>query len=212
MQLLAATPIIDPIPPTLLERELTSGRLVRRWNGLDIYILKGVEAPHVLDEIGRIREIEFRREGGGTGRDKDVDAFDLGDAPYWQIVTWDPAGREIVSTYRYLLGSEALARKGPEALATYELFDFSDEFIQHYLPYTIELGRSVVNRQAKKKRLGLWAAWLGLGAIITEHPKVAYFFGKITIPPSYPQDARDMLCAFWKHVLPGRSHGSLRSF
>jgi hypothetical protein len=206
MQPIAASPVIDPISPTLLERDLTPDRLARRWNGLDIYILKGLDVPHVLDEIGRIREIEFRREGGGTGRDKDVDTFDLGDVSYWQIVTWDPIEREIVSTYRYLIGSEALQQKGPEAFATYELFDFSDEFICRYLPYTIELGRSVVNRQAKKKRLGLWAAWLGLGVIITEYPEMDYFFGKVTIPPSYPEDARDLLCNFWECVLPGQSH------
>ena len=206
MQPIAPAPVIAPISPTLLERELTPSCLARQWNGLDIYILQGANAPHVLDEIGRIREIEFRREGGGTGHDKDVDAFDLGDAAYWQIVTWDPLEREIVSTYRYLIGAAALRRQGPQAFATYELFEFSDEFIGRYLPYAIELGRSVVNRQAKKKRLGLWAAWLGLGVLIAEYPTMSYFVGKVTIPPSYPQEARDMLCEFWACVLPGRPH------
>ena len=117
-----------------------------------------------------------------------------------------PVEREIVSTYRYLIGSEALRKQGPQAFATYELFEFSDEFIDRYLPYAIELGRSVVNRQAKKKRLGLWAAWLGLGVLIVEYPTMAYFVGKVTIPPSYPQAAQDMLCDFWACVLPGRSH------
>ena len=69
-------PVIEPVAPAALERELTSERLVRRFKGLEVYVLDAKQAPAVMEEIGRIRELEFRSESGGTGQCKDIDAFD----------------------------------------------------------------------------------------------------------------------------------------
>ncbi len=206
IQAMSHEPVIDPVSWTRLERELVPKRLARRWNGLEIYILDGSFTPHVMDEIGRIREVEFRREGNGTGKAKDIDAFDRGPVPYLQIVSWDPDAKEIVAMYRYQTGARALDHLGPEALATHELFQFSDPFIRDYLPYTIELGRSVVNRDAKKKRFGLWSIWSGLGVVIAELSEMQFFFGKLTITSSYPPEVRQVLFDFCHCVLPGRPH------
>ena len=71
--------IIDPIPKETLLKELTMDRFIRKTNNgkNEIYILNAFNAPNVVREIGRLREISFRDTGGGTGLDCDLDRFDL---------------------------------------------------------------------------------------------------------------------------------------
>ncbi len=77
--------------------------------------------------------------------------------------------------YRYIIG----AGIQPERLATYPIFRFSDSFLQDYMPFTIELGRSFVNPITKhRNESGLYALdnlWDGLGALIVRHPCMKYF-------------------------------------
>lgn len=188
--------IIQPIPASALCDELTPDRLLRVYKGLQVYIVTAHEAPHVMAEVGRIREVEFRQEGGGTGQAKDIDEFDTGEAPYRQLVVWDPEAQEIVAMYRYILCRDAVYPGGAISLATAEIFTFSERFQQDYLPYAIELGRSVVNRSAKRAFLGLWAVWCGLGALVREYSEMRYFFGKVTMYPTYNTRARDILLHF----------------
>ncbi len=188
--------IITAIDKRALEAELTPERLVRQFQGLSVFMVTAQNAPNVMDEIGRIREVEFRREGGGTAKEKDIDQYDTGEVPYRQLVAWDPKEREIVAMYRYILCRNAIGRDGEIFLATHRLFSFSEKFIQEILPYTIELGRSVVNRNAKKCLHGLYVVWSGLAALVSEYGEMRYFFGKTTMYESYPAIARDMLLSF----------------
>ncbi len=193
---MATAAIIPPISKSLLIAELSSSKLVRTFQGLEVYNLTAAEAPHVMEEIGRIRELGFRSCGGGTGQAKDLDRFDLGTVPYHQLIVWDPQAQEIVALFRYLLGRDALQPSGEISLATAQLFTFSPTFQQDYLPYTLELGRVVVNPHAQKRRWGLFAAWSGLGALVREYPALRYFFAKMTIFPHYHPTAHDILLWF----------------
>ena len=71
--------IIEAVDRSLIEKELTPERFVRRTNsgGNDIYIVTYQNSPNVTREIGRLREITFRDAGGGTGLDCDLDEFDV---------------------------------------------------------------------------------------------------------------------------------------
>jgi len=188
--------IIPAVDKEALEAELSPDRLVRRYKGLEVYIVTAHNAPHVMDEIGRIREIEFRKEGGGTAQEKDVDHYDTGDIPYKQIVAWDGQEREIVAMYRYILCRDAVITPDDIKLATYRLFHFSDRFKRQVLPQTIELGRSVVNRSAKRALYVLYFIWCGLAALVCEYPDIGYFFGKTTLYDTYNVEARDTLLYF----------------
>jgi hypothetical protein len=157
-----------------------------------------------MEEVGRIREIEFRAEGGGTGKALDIDDFDLAKPGYYQIVAWDPQEQDMVAMYRFTLGYWATQRGSLEELATYKLFSFSQDFRDNVLPETLELGRSVVNRQAKKRIVGLFAIWSGLGAIIREYPELEYCFGKVTTYPPMGQESRDLLLTFLQEYFPGK--------
>jgi hypothetical protein len=198
--------IIAAVDKEALEAELTSDRLVRCFKGLEVYIVTAQNAPNAMDEIGRIREIEFRKEGGGTAKEKDIDQFDTGKIPYKQLLVWDPVEREIVAMYRYILCRDAVRSDGEIPLATHRLFTFSERFIEEYLPYTIELGRSVVNRNAKKSLYGLYVIWSGLAALVSEYSEMKYFFGKTTTFEYYPARARDLLFSFINLYFGDKEH------
>ena len=200
--------IIKPVDKELLKKELTPERQLRMTNKShnEIYIVDVHNAPNVLQEIGRLREIVFREAGGGTGKPVDLDEFDTCENCYKQLIVWNPEEEEIIGGYRYLLGSDVeFDSNGQPILATSHMFHFSEKFIKDYLPWTIELGRSFVsleyqntNKNGSKSLFALDNLWGGLGALTVIQPDVKYFFGKMTMYPSYIRKGRDMILYFLK--------------
>ena len=199
--------IIAPIDKEVLKSELTEDKRLRFTNksNNEIYIVTWKNAPNVLKEIGRLREIAFRAAGGGTGKSMDLDEYDLMENPYQQLIVWDPEAEEILGGYRYLLGDEVeFDADGKPLLATAHMFNFSEKFLKDYLPTTIEFGRSFVTLEYQSTRAGskgLFALdnlWDGLGALTVVMPQVKYFFGKMTMYPSYNRFGRDMILYFLK--------------
>lgn len=183
------------------ERQL---RMTNKSNN-EIYIITAHDSPNVMREIGRLREIAFREAGGGTGKEVDIDEFDTCENCYKQLIVWNPEAREIIGGYRYLVGSDwQLGPDGQPRLATSHMFHFSEKFLKEYMPYTIELGRSFVSLEYQSSRMGaksLFALdnlWDGLGALTVIKPGVKYFFGKMTMYPSYIRRGRDMILYFLK--------------
>ena len=199
--------IIQPIAKEILKSELTPARQLRMTNKShnEIYAITAHNAPNVMKEIGRLREVVFREAGGGTGKDMDIDEFDTCDNCYKQLIVWNPEAEEIIGGYRYLEGTAwDLDEKGQPILATSHMFHFSEKFIEEYMPYTIELGRSFVSLPYQSSKMGaksLFALdnlWDGLGALTVIKPNVKYFFGKMTMYPSYIRKGRDMILYFLK--------------
>lgn len=199
--------IIAPISKELLKSELTEDKRLRHTNksNNDIYIVTAHNAPNVMKEIGRLREIAFRAGGGGTGLSMDIDEYDIMENPYRQLIVWNPESEEIIGGYRYLLGTDVrMDEHGHPILATAHMFNFSQEFLTDYLPQTIELGRSFVTLEYQSTRSdakGIFALdnlWDGLGALTVLKPDVKYFFGKMTMYPSFNRRGRDMILYFLK--------------
>ena len=200
-------PVITPVDRKLIEQELSSDKFIchTRKGGNTIFEVTAHNAPTTMLEIGRLREISFRLSGGGTGKSADIDEFDTSSiAPYKQLLVWDPKDREILGGYRYIV----CTGKQVSSLATQEIFDFSDRFKEQYLPITVELGRSFVqpNYQSTNiKRKGLYALdnlWDGLGALVIRYPHIKYFFGKVTMYPSFNIGARNLLLNFLNKYFP----------
>lgn len=197
--------IIKPVDKELLKSELTPDKQLRMTNKSHnkIYVITAHNAPNVMKEIGRLREIAFREAGGGTGKSMDIDEFDTMDNCYKQLIVWNPEAEEIIGGYRYLLGTDVeVDEKGQPVLATSHMFHFSEKFMKEYMPQTIELGRSFVSVEYQSSRMGsksLFALdnlWDGLGALTVVMPNVKYFFGKMTMYPSYVRRGRDMILYF----------------
>ncbi len=197
--------IIAPVSKELLKAELTEDKRLRMTNRShnQIYIVTAQDAPNTMREIGRLREIAFRVAGGGTGKSMDIDEYDVMENPYKQLIVWNPEAEEILGGYRYILGTDVrFDEKGAPILATAHMFNFSEKFLKEYLPTTIELGRSFVTLEYQSTRAdskGLFALdnlWDGLGALTVVMPNVKYFFGKVTMYPSYHRGGRDMILYF----------------
>jgi hypothetical protein len=197
--------IIDPIDIRILKSELTRKKKLRNTNkgGNEIYVVTWQDSPNVVKEIGRLREIAFRSSGGGSGLSMDLDEFDTMDNPYRQLIVWDPDAEAILGGYRYILGPDIrLDGNGQPILATSHMFRFSEKFIKEYLPYTIELGRSFVSPEYQSSKAGAKALfaldnlWDGLGALMIKKPGMRYFFGKMTMYPSFDKYGRDLILHF----------------
>lgn len=194
-------PIIQPVDRKLLIKELTATKYIRttRKGGNELYEVTYQDSPNIMREIGRLRELSFRTSGGGTGKDCDIDEFDTDPKfAYKQLIVWDPDNQEIIGGYRYILCGGLPIEK----LATKELFVYSEEFVNDYLPFTIELGRSFIqpNYQSmnlrRKSLYSLDNLWDGLGALMIKYNNYKYFFGKVTMYSSYNLKARNTLLNF----------------
>lgn len=203
-------PIIPAVDKEILKEELHRvgyARTTRKGDN-EIYIVNIHNAPNVVREIGRLREVTFRFAGGGTGEELDLDEFDTQDICYNQLIVWSPEDEEIIGGYRFILCKDAVDQNGEIHLSTTHYFDFTDHFIKDYLPTTCELGRSWVQpnyQPAQNPRKGLFALdniWDGLGALTINYPMIKYFFGKVTMYPNYNKEARDFLLYFMNHYFP----------
>ena len=203
--------IIDPIPHDLIEAELTEQRFLRDTNkgNNKIYIIDAHNAPNTMREIGRLREVAFRSAGGGSGKECDIDEFDIMEPPCRQLIVWDPDSKLILGGYRFICGRDIrYDDNGKPRIATSHMFNFSERFLKDYLPYTLELGRSFVRPEYQSSRAGAKAIyaldnlWDGLGSLTVIYPEIKYLFGKVTMYPSYTEECRDMILFFLHKYFP----------
>lgn len=201
--------IIDPVPVELIKAELTKSKKLEDTNKghNELYIVTWQDSPNVVTEIGRLRELTFREAGGSTGNAIDLDEYDKMENPYKQLIVWDPDNEEIVGGYRFFYGSDAVFdENGQPVIASSHQFRFSQKFIDEYLPHVLELGRNFVSPAYQSSKNGAKSMfvfdnlWDGLVAIIMKNPNLLYYFGKITLYPSYDHTVRDLIYHFlWKH-------------
>ncbi|MBP5400105.1 MAG: GNAT family N-acetyltransferase [Bacteroidales bacterium] len=204
--------IIEPVDRKILESELTQDRFLRKTNAADndIFMIDAHNAPNVMLEIGRLREITFRAAGGGTGKSVDIDEFDTCDIPFKQLIVWNDKDKEIISSYRFILGRDVpLDENGYPHTPCSKLFRFSQTFIENQWQKSIELGRSFVQpkyQATNDSRLGLFSLdnmWDGLGTLVVDYPDQEYFFGKMTMYNSYNRVARNMILNFLEKRFKG---------
>ena len=207
--------IIEKIDRTLIKKELKTATFIRRTRKCnnEIYVVNAAHSPNIMNEIGRLREIAFRSGGGGTGKSVDIDEFDLMTPPCRQLFVWDPEAEEILGGYRFILGEDIkFEEDGSPRIAMSHLFEFSNDFKENYLPYTIELGRSFVAleyQSSKAGAKGLFALdnlWDGLGAIASIYPHIKYLLGKFTMYTEFPVVGRNMIMHFLRIYFPDKNN------
>ena len=204
-------PIIQPVDIDLIESELTPERFLRSTNkgNNELYVVTAHDSPNVMREVGRLRETAFRMAGGGTGKECDIDEFDTMEEPCRQLVVWDPDSKLILGGYRFISGPEiSFDETGRPRIATSHMFSFSQRFLEDYLPYTLELGRSFVRPEYQSSRAGAKAIyvldnlWDGLGAVTVNYRDMKYLFGKVTMYPNYTARCRDLILFFLNKYFP----------
>lgn len=156
------------------------------------------EAPALLREVGRCREIAFRDAGEGTGRPRDVDRFDL---HYEHLVLWDDATSAVAGGYRLAAADDVLRTHGPDGLYTTTLFRLGPEFFSRLGP-AWELGRSFVLPSWQRSFAPLMLLWKAIGACVAADPARRTLFGPVSISRRYAPFARQLMIEWFRHRAP----------
>lgn len=178
-----------------IELEVSQMRLLATLRGLKVYTCQADQTPYTIREIGRIRELVFRNAGAGRGAERDLDALDFGEKSYHQLLVWDPRTKEIVALYRFQYGYQ-----GTSQLRTANLFQYSDYFTHNILPHAIELGRSVVNPEAKSRKFGFFALWAGLEALLLQEQNIRFLFGNVSLYQSLTATGQSVIVSFCQQL------------
>ncbi|MEI7953527.1 MAG: GNAT family N-acyltransferase [Verrucomicrobiota bacterium] len=188
-------PVAPAGDPAVLASEIASlpgDGLLAAHGDLEVWVSGAEAIPNILDEIGRLRELAFRNVGEGTGRARDLDAFDT---HYRHLFLWNASTREIAGAYRMGLSDELLARSGRDGFYTHTLFRFHPSFLKQLGP-SLELGRSFVTAAYQRKPYSLFLLWKGIGHFVARHPRYRTLFGPVSISSDYSMASRSLMVEF----------------
>ncbi|MCR9572521.1 lysophospholipid acyltransferase family protein [Vibrio alginolyticus] len=161
---------------------LTSGEF-------DVYCTESQNIPSLLHEIGRLRELNFRQVGEGTGLAIDIDHFDH---DYLHLFVWDRENQCLVGAYRLGLVDQLIEKRGVAGLYSRTLFNYDQRFIDQ-MGKSIEMGRSVIAQQYQKSMSALLLLWKGIATFVHQNPDYTHLFGPVSISNDYSDTARQLL-------------------
>ncbi|MET4570947.1 lysophospholipid acyltransferase family protein [Rhodanobacter soli] len=188
-------PLALPEPVEQVAAELARcEKLADLGDGKQAWLFKGAPDSAVMREIGRLRELTFRKVGEGTGARRDLDAYDQ---HYEHLVLWDPQALRIVGSYRFGHGGRLIAERGMASLYTSSLFNYSPA-LESRLAQGLELGRSFIAPAYWRSR-ALDQLWQGIGLYLQRHPELRYLFGPVSMSVNLPREAREWIAAAHQH-------------
>jgi putative hemolysin len=187
--------IAHPESPLEVRRALRRAETIGTiGDGKAILLLDAEADCPALRDIGRLRELSFRRMGEGTGTRRDLDRFDF---HYRHIVLWDDQALAIMGAYRLAEGAQVLQSQGMSGLYSSTLFDYAPQANQ-FLTQGVELGRSFVQPAYWNSR-SLDYLWQGIGAYLSHRPHLRYMFGPVSISAKLQLAAREWIVHFHQH-------------
>ncbi|NUO72005.1 MAG: GNAT family N-acetyltransferase [Frateuria sp.] len=200
-------PLAHPEPAERVAAELLAqGEKFTDLNdGKQVWLFKGAADSAVLREIGRLRELTFRKVGEGTNARRDLDAFD---PHYEHLLLWDPKALRIVGSYRFGHGGRLIAERGLAGLYTASLFNYSPA-LESRLAQGLELGRSFIAPAYWRSR-ALDQLWQGIGLYLQRHPELRYLFGPVSMSVNLPREAREWIAAAHQHYFGAPGLASAR--
>jgi putative hemolysin len=189
--------ITPALPRELLLCDLQSlpeDRCLARNGDLAVYMAQAPEIPHLLQEIGRLREVTFREVGEGTGKRTDLDRYDR---HYWHLLLWNKKNEELVGAYRAGNTSEIIAKHGVQGLYTSTLFRYDARLFEKLGP-ALELGRSFIRPEYQRQYAPLLLLWKGIARFVTVRPETPVLFGAVSISNSYNHASRELIYSFFE--------------
>lgn len=188
-------PIAPQLPLEILIAEIERLReknLLFTQQNYEVFIATSEEIPHILHELGRLREITFREVGEGTNKREDLDEYDL---YYHHLFVWDKEANSIVGAYRMGKGDFILNRYGKKGFYLSTLFKMKGELLNR-LPQCIELGRSFILKEYQQKRLPLFLLWRGILYFLLHNKEYRYLIGPVSISNAYSKVSRSLIVHF----------------
>jgi len=189
--------ITPALPHELLQcdvQSLPEERCLARNGDLAVYLARATEIPHLMQEIGRLREVTFREVGEGTGKRTDLDRCDR---YYWHLLLWNRKKEELVGAYRAGNTREIIAKHGVQGLYTSTLFRYDARLFEKIGP-ALELGRSFIRPEYQRQYTPLLLLWKGIARFVTVRPETPVLFGAVSISNSYNHASRELIYSFFE--------------
>ena len=182
-------------------RAVPSAAVLSVGGPMRVFVAHADAIPHLLYEIGRLRELTFRAIGEGTGRRIDLDWFD---SHYLHLVLWNDEQREVVGSYRCGATDAIVPRFGADGLYTSTLFAYREELVARLVP-GLELGRSFVRPEYQKTYSPLLLLWRAIGEFVVRSPRYRLLFGAVSVSNDFRPRAQQRIVEFLREVafLPG---------
>jgi len=190
-------PLVAPVDPALMADELAGlpeGSVLFTSGEFAVIEARAEDIPLTLKEIGRLRELTFRKVGEGTGKACDLDGFDI---HYRHLFLWNTARREVAGAYRIGRTDELLAARGAKGLYTSTLFVLKSRFFDKISP-ALEMGRSFVRPEYQKSYSPLLLLWKGLARLVVREPRYRVLFGPVSISNSYKNASRRLMAGYFE--------------
>ena len=206
--------ISDGVSKDLLHADLAKMKILAEDRGLQVLMAQGKDIPHVLHELGRLREINFRLVGEGSGKPLDIDQFD---PHYHHIVMYSKNLDLILGQYRLAFSDEVIAEKGLQGFYNLSLFEYS-ELMEKDFKNSIELGRSFVNiadvsqlpeSDRNTAALFLPLVWKGIAKILEENPRYTHLIGPVSISNQFSDISKKIIVDFLSHNYPAEQKDSV---
>ena len=184
-------PVIPETDRSLIVAEVSQLESFRVWSekNYEVYIVPTPHIPHILREIGRLRELTFREVGEGTNKKIDLDNYDI---YYNHLFIWDKDQQNIVGAYRIGKGDEILNTMGRRGFYLSELFKIKEPFYP-ILRQGIELGRSWIRKEYQQKPLPLFLLWKGILKYLLDNPQYRYMFGPVSISNNFSKFSKSLI-------------------
>ena len=185
--------VLGAVDVPLLEAELDllrGGHRLFEYGSYEVYLAPPDRIPHMMIEIGSLRERTFREIGEGTKNAIDTDRFD---SYYYQLFVWDREARRLVGAYRLGMGDRIMERYGLKGFYTNTLFRMKPA-MGEVMGKTIELGRSFIVRDYQRKPVSLMLLWKGILYVLLRNGQFRYLLGPVTISGGF-QSASKLIIA-----------------
>ncbi len=190
--------IIDPVEPKKILSEIkklqnTEAKLLQS-KGYEVYLVSYNQAPNIMREIGRLREITFREIGEGTNKEIDLDKYDKF---YKHLFLWDNQAQKIVGAYRMGIGKEIFKTHGINGFYVNTLFRIEPE-LYNMMKKTIEMGRAWVRKEYQLKPMPLFLLWKGIIHVTLRYPDHQYLLGGVSISNQFSEFSKSLMIEFMK--------------
>ncbi len=171
----------------------TDCRLLQSKN-YEVFFAEANKIPHILHEIGRLREVTFREVGEGTNQSIDIDKYDQ---YYHHMFLWDDEAQRIAGAYRMGLGSEIYPACGIEGFYLNELFRFEPE-LHDMMRHSIEMGRAFIVKDYQQKPMPLFLLWRGIIHTTLRYPEHKFLIGGVSISNQFSDFSKSLMIEFMK--------------
>lgn len=198
-------PVVARVEQSILDTEVEAlrnkGAKLLEQRDFEVLLFSAEEAPYLLRELGRQREITFRAVGEGTGEPIDISDYDM---YYQHIVIWDKSAGEIVGAYRIGKVDEILKELGKKWLYLSTSFRIKKGFFEKIQP-ALELSRAIVTQAYQRNFYSLFLLWAGIGKFLEQNPAYRYLIGSLSISADFHKASQNFMVHFLEehYQLPG---------